>query len=125
MTRVESWSDIRPGTPITLRRGALTGEKTERTKAWTASGPYYSESGVACIRVDIGGVTVGYPLDRVSLGWEEPRAVAPAVSIAAALDPPPPPPLRVIDTFAVFALACAFSYVIAMGLIAIGAWVSQ
>lgn len=119
MTRVESWSGTRIGTLVTLRRGALTGEKIERTKAWTASGPYFSESGVACIRVDIGGAVVSYPLDRVSLGWEEPVAVVP---LATVLDPVPET-WTVTDRFAFALVAASLVYFVAVGGMAIIAWV--
>jgi len=84
VTRVESWSDVKPGALVTLRRGPLTGEKTEYTKAWTASGPFYTDGDRAVIMVKVAGATVTYPLDRVSLGWTE---RAPAVSIATAVEP--------------------------------------
>jgi hypothetical protein len=114
MTRVESWSAVPVQTLVTLRRHG-----GESTKAWTASGPYYSETGVACIRVDIGGAVVSFPLERVSLGWTAP----PALTVAAVLDPAPPPPLRAVDTFALVAVAAGFSYVAAMVLVAIASWV--
>lgn len=115
------WDDVRPGTMVTLRRGALTGEKAERTKAWTASGPFYTASGVSCIRVDIGGATVAYPLERVSLGWEEPRPGA-GIPFAAVLDPPPIA-ATLGDRFVSIALAAALLYFMATGGFAFAVWV--
>jgi hypothetical protein len=113
VTRVESWSDIPVGALVTLRRGPLTGEQIERTKAWTASGPFYSESGRSVIRVQIAGSTVTYPLERVSLGWEE---RPPAVTIAAAIEPTSvEPPMNAVDWLAIVGAA----YFVALGLAAI------
>jgi hypothetical protein len=112
MTRFDSWLKIEVGTIVSLRR-----QTGEHTKAWTASGPYYSDSGIACIRVDIGGAVVGYPLDRVSLGWEEPL-----LPLAMLLDPPPvvaPPG----DFFVSLALGVAALYFVAIGGAAFAAWV--
>ena len=85
-----AWSDIPIGTLVSLRRAALSGEKAEFTRAWTASGPYVGDDGVALIRVDVSGVVVPFPLGRVSLGWTEPRVPAlPVVPLATVLDPVP------------------------------------
>lgn len=111
------WDDVRPGTLVTLRRGALTGEQVERTKAWTASGPFCTGSGVSCIRVDIGGAILSYPLERVSLGWEEPRPGAP-VPLAVVLDPPPVVATRG-DTAVDALIGAACLLVVSLGVVSI------
>ncbi len=117
------WDGIPAGTLVTLRRGALTGEREERTKAWTAGGPYVSESGIACIRVDIDGAIVSYPLARVSLGWEEARSAA-VVRLAAALDPPPMLETRE-DRFVSLALWAALLYFVAIGGLSIAGYLMR
>lgn len=116
-SRASAWSDVRPGTIVTLRRGALTGEQVERTKAWTASGPYFSDSGVACIRVDTGGVVLSYPLDRVSLGWNEP-----ALTIASTLDPEPVF-TPAVDRFVGLAIGVACLYFVCIGGLGVLGWI--
>ncbi len=108
MSLLAAWSDTPVGTVVTLRRGALTGEKTEFTRAWTASGPYISDTGVECIRVDVAGVVVSFPLSRVSLGWNEPRVPAlTVVPLATVLDPVPAQPARESAGGWVITLICA------------------
>ena len=92
MTHVKLWSEIAPGTIVTLRR-----ESGERTKAWTASGPFYTISGVACIRVDIGGAVVSYPLERVSLGWKEGPLAPASVRIVDAIRSAPDDRIPFVD----------------------------
>jgi len=103
-----SWSDIPIGTLVSLRRAALSGEKAEFTRAWTASGPYLGDDGVALIRVDVSGVVVPFPLGRVSLGWTEPRVPAPpVVPLATVLDPVPVRPAPASSGGLLVTLICA------------------
>ncbi len=86
------WDGVLPGAIVTLRRRSLTGGREEREKARTSSGPFLSESGRPVIRVQVDGETLSYPLERVSLGWDEPRPGLTIVPLAAALDPVPEDP---------------------------------
>jgi len=115
MTRIESWSAVPVGSVVTLRR-----HSGERTKAWTASGPFRSSTGVPVIRVDIAGVVLSYPLDRVSLGWEEPRPAA-TVPLATVLDPAPTVAAPG-DPFASWAMTACLLYFVAMGGAALAGW---
>lgn len=121
------WDRVAIGTLVTIRRS-----DERRTKAWTASGPYSSDSGIDCIRVDLDGVVVGYPLDRVSFGWDEARPGAPVplpvrlepapiVPLAAVLDPPPVVATRG-DRFTSIALTAAVLYFVCIGLEAVAGW---
>lgn len=121
MTRFASFADVKRGAVVTLHRGPLSGEKHERTQAWTASGPYRTASGVEVIDVEIGGAVLAYPLARVSLGWEEPSQPPPAVTIAAVLDPVPSVETRG-DRFVALMMIAALAYFIAIGGMAIAGW---
>jgi hypothetical protein len=111
------WDGVKPGTIVTLRRCALSGEKAERTKAWTKTGPHLSDTGIACIGVEVGGVVVSYPLDRVSLGWTEPP-----LTIASTLDPVPAPIAPTIDHFVSLAIGLACLYFVGIGGLGLLGW---
>lgn len=115
MSRLISfWSDIPQGTRVTVRRPG-----GERFKTVTIGKPQPGGDGSGFILVAT--IARPVPLERVSLGWEEPRPGA-GIPFAAVLDPPPIA-ATLGDRFVSIALAAALLYFMATGGFAFAVWV--
>lgn len=114
MSRLISlWSDIPAGTRVTVRRPG-----GERFKNVTIGQPRPGVDGSGFIIVAT--IAPAVPLERVSLGWDEPRTGA-AVPLATALDPVPIVARRG-DRFIEVALGLAILYFAAIGGLAFAGW---